>query len=267
MEFEELSKIIKSGKVVGTNSSSTSLELADPAPSYENFRNTIYHYPSVPHRSWTDYPSGPGISKRRRPVPGVSRFVNSVRKLRKDSSSRLTKPFEEVMSSEDDVSDSDRNYKLSSTFNDASDISFNTALMMDGPPKDQYVPLSKPKFSRSSSKSSIIAIPETETREQILQRPDRLRGLRSKSHNSIRDGRPPRIWRKKLSSSPKNAGSALGIQFNNTVTEEESMGFNQAPDQHETMINIRAAMNNMSNILGHQTPTSPIAVQETAAKL
>ncbi|KAI9284079.1 hypothetical protein BC943DRAFT_338352 [Umbelopsis sp. AD052] len=83
----------------------------------------------------------------------------------------------------------------------------------------------------------------------------------------IRDGRPPRIWRKKLTSSPKNAGSALGIQFNNTVTEEESMGFNQAPDQHETMINIRAAMNNMSNILGHQTPTSPIAVQETAAKL
>lgn len=117
MEFEELSKIIKSGKVVGTNSSSTSLELADPAPSYENFRNTIYQYPSIPHRSWTDYPSGPGISKRRRPVPGVSRFVNSVRKLRKDSSSRLTKPFEEVMSSEDDVSDSDRNYKLSSAFN------------------------------------------------------------------------------------------------------------------------------------------------------
>jgi hypothetical protein len=155
-----------------------------------------------------------------------------------------------------------------SSFNaDASDISFNTALMMDGPPKDQYIPLSKPKFSRSSSKSSVIATSAADILEQKLQRPDRLRGLRSKSHNSIRDGRPPRIWRKKLTSSPKNAGSALGIQFNNTLTEEDSMGFNQAPDQHETMINIRAAMNNMSNILGNQTLSSPIAVQETAAKL
>jgi hypothetical protein len=117
MEFEELSNIIKSGKVAGPNSSSTSLELADPVPVYDNFRNTIYQYPSIQHRSWTDYPSGPGISKRRRPVPGVSRFVNSVRKLRKDSSSRLAKPFEEVMSSEEDVSDSDRNYRLSSAIN------------------------------------------------------------------------------------------------------------------------------------------------------
>lgn len=114
MEFEELSKFLKSGKVAGSNHSSTSLDLADQPASYEHFRNSIYQYPSGVHRSWTDYPSGAGVSKRRRPVPGVSRLVQSVRKFRKDSSSRLSKQYDEILSSEEDVSDSDRNYQLSS---------------------------------------------------------------------------------------------------------------------------------------------------------
>jgi hypothetical protein len=138
---------------------------------------------------------------------------------------------------------------------------------MDGPPKDQYQHISKPRFSRSSSKTSILATPVAEIREQQLQQRDRLRALRSKSHNSIRDGKPPRIWRKKQSNSPKSPGSALGIQFNNSLVEEDRFGFKQTANQHETMINIRAAMSNMSDILGHQTVSSPLSEEDATAKL
>jgi hypothetical protein len=114
MEFEELSKFLKSGKVAGTNNSSTSLDLNDPPSSYEHFRDAIYQYPSGAQRSWSDYSNNATIAKRRRPVPGVSRLVQSVRKFRKESSSRLAKQYDDVISSDEEVSDSDKNYKLSS---------------------------------------------------------------------------------------------------------------------------------------------------------
>lgn len=138
---------------------------------------------------------------------------------------------------------------------------------MAGPAKDQYQQLPKVRYSRSSSKSSFIATPSAETREEHLYRPDRLRGFRSKSHNSIKDGLPPRTWRRKHTRSPKNPASALGIEFNDGMLTDKEGNFEEPSDPYESMVNIKAAVSNMSEPWGHYATSMPSTKEETADKL
>jgi hypothetical protein len=138
---------------------------------------------------------------------------------------------------------------------------------MSGGPKDQYQIIPKVRYSRSSSKSSSIATPSSEIREDQLYRPDRLRGLRSKSHNSVKDGLPPRIWRRKHNKSPKNSAAALGIELNDHLPRNKDEEDEESAHRHKAMINIKAAMSNMSELWGHRLTATPSAKEDMSDQL
>ncbi|KAG2174431.1 hypothetical protein INT43_004454 [Umbelopsis isabellina] len=256
MEFEELSKFLKSGKVAGTNNSSTSLDLNDPPSSYEHFRDAIYQYPSGTQRSWSDYPNSAAIAKRRRPVPGVSRLVQHVRKFRKESSSRLAKQYDDGISSEEEVSDSDKNYKLSSMIESSTDLPFhqNTSTTNQ---KDLYQPVSGPRISGQPSSALFPGTSGTETSQISGNRPDLLRGIRSKSHVRLKESNPSRIWRRRHTGSPSKAsGAALGINFTELNAAEQDIKIEHGDTHLESMTNIKAAMMNFSDLFTSQTVNS-----------
>lgn len=138
---------------------------------------------------------------------------------------------------------------------------------MSGGPKDQYQIIPNVRYSRSSSKSSLIATPSSEIHEDQLYRPDRLRGLRSKSHNSVKDGLPPRIWRRKHNRSPKNPAAALGIELNDHLPGDKDEEHEESAHQHKAMINIKAAMSNMSELWGHRLTATPSAKENMSDQL
>ncbi|KAJ2961478.1 hypothetical protein NQZ79_g3273 [Umbelopsis isabellina] len=267
MEFEELSKFLKSGKVAGTNNSSTSLDLNDAPSSYEHFRDAIYQYPSGTQRSWSDYSNSTAIAKRRRPVPGVSRLVQHVRKFRKESSSRLAKQYDDGISSEEEVSDSDKNYKLSSMVESSTDLSFHQNASTINQ-KDQYQPVSRPRFSRQPSGALFPGTSGNETLQISGNRPDRLHGIRSKSHVKMKESNPSRIWRRRHTSSPsKTSGAALGINFTELNSSEQDTSIERAEDNLESMTNIKAAMMNFSDLFTSRTVKSPNAKDNTPNNL
>jgi hypothetical protein len=139
-------------------------------------------------------------------------------------------------------------------FSASTDLPLHQNISMMNQLKGQYQSVSRPRFSRHASGTSLSGPSVNESSQVSGIRSDRLRGIRSKSHIGTKETIPPRLWRRRHTGSPtKTSGAALGINFTELDPSEQGTENEHADDQLESMTNIKVAMMNFSDLFTSQT--------------
>jgi hypothetical protein len=129
-------------------------------------------------------------------------------------------------------------------FSASTDLPLHQNISMMNQLKGQYQSVSRPRFSRHPSGTSLSGPSVNESSQVSGIRSDRLRGIRSKSHIGTKETIPPRLWRR------RHTG---GINFTELDPSEQGTENEHADDQLESMTNIKVAMMNFSDLFTSQT--------------